>query len=36
MKTVTPSPGDITHAWYVVDATGLALGRMSSQIDTLN
>jgi large subunit ribosomal protein L13 len=32
MKTVTPSPGDITHAWYVVDATGLALGRMSSKI----
>jgi large subunit ribosomal protein L13 len=32
MKTVTPKPGDITHAWYVVDATGLALGRMSSQI----
>jgi large subunit ribosomal protein L13 len=32
MKTVTPSPGDITHAWYVVDAEGLPLGRMSSQI----
>jgi len=32
MKTITPSPGDIKRAWYVVDATGLALGRMSSQI----
>jgi large subunit ribosomal protein L13 len=32
MKTVTPSPGDITRAWYVVDAEGLPLGRMSSQI----
>ena len=32
MKTVTPSPGDIKRAWYIVDATGLALGRMSSQI----
>jgi large subunit ribosomal protein L13 len=32
MKTITPSPGDIIRAWYVVDATGLALGRMSSQI----
>jgi large subunit ribosomal protein L13 len=32
MKTVTPKPGDIKRAWYVVDAEGLPLGRMSSQI----
>ncbi len=32
MKTITPSPGDIKRAWYVVDAEGLPLGRMSSQI----
>jgi large subunit ribosomal protein L13 len=32
MKTLTPSPGDIKHAWYVVDATGLPLGRLSSQV----
>lgn len=32
MKTLTPSPGDITHAWYVLDATGLPLGRLSSQV----
>ena len=32
MKTVPPKPGDIKRAWYVVDAEGLPLGRMSSQI----
>ncbi len=32
MKTLTPSPGDITQAWYVVDATGIPLGRLSTQI----
>lgn len=32
MKTLTPSPQDIHQAWYVVDATGLPLGRLSSQI----
>jgi len=32
MKTITPSPGDIKRAWYVIDATDFALGRMSSQI----
>jgi large subunit ribosomal protein L13 len=32
MKTLTPSPGDITQAWYIVDATGIPLGRLSTQI----
>ena len=35
MKTLTPSQSDITHAWYVVDATGLPLGRLSSEIASI-
>ncbi|NLO44656.1 MAG: 50S ribosomal protein L13 [Candidatus Cloacimonetes bacterium] len=35
MKTLTPSQSDITQAWYVVDATGLPLGRLSTQIATI-
>lgn len=32
MKTLTPSPGDIQHNWYIVDATGIPLGRLSTQV----
>jgi len=32
MKTITPSPGDIKRALYVIDASGQALGRLSSQV----
>lgn len=32
MKTLTPSPKDIHQDWYVVDATGLPLGRLSTRI----
>ncbi|HOD18351.1 MAG TPA: 50S ribosomal protein L13 [Candidatus Cloacimonadota bacterium] len=32
MKTKTPTPGEIKRAWYIVDAEGQPLGRMSSQI----
>ena len=35
MKTLTPSPSDITQAWYVVDATGQPLGRLSTKIATI-
>lgn len=35
MKTLTPSPGDITRAWYVVDATGIPLGRLSTKIASI-
>ena len=32
MRTYTTKPDDITREWYVVDATGLTLGRLASQI----
>ena len=32
MKTFTPKPGDLTHDWYVIDAGGVVLGRLASQI----
>ena len=36
MKTYTAKPGEITRDWYVVDAEGLTLGRLATQIaDTL-
>ncbi|MFN0153322.1 MAG: 50S ribosomal protein L13 [Gaiella sp.] len=36
MKTYTAKPGEIQHDWYVVDAEGQTLGRLSTRIaDTL-
>jgi len=35
MKTLTPSPSDIQRAWYVIDATGLPLGRLSTKIASI-
>lgn len=32
MKTYTAKPGDVTQAWYVVDARDRVLGRLASQI----
>ena len=32
MKTYMASPTDIDRKWYVVDATGYTLGRLSSEI----
>ena len=32
MKTYMASPADIERKWYVVDATGYTLGRLSSEI----
>ncbi|MBR4415100.1 MAG: 50S ribosomal protein L13 [Aeriscardovia sp.] len=32
MKTFTPKPSDLTHDWYVIDADGVVLGRLASQI----
>ena len=32
MKTFSPTPKDIKHDWYVVDAQDQALGRLASQI----
>ena len=36
MKTYNAKPGEVARDWYVVDATGLTLGRLATQIaDTL-
>lgn len=35
MKTLTPSPRDIQQDWYVVDATGVSLGRLSTQVASI-
>lgn len=35
MKTLTPKPGDITQAWYIVDATGMTLGRLSTKVASI-
>jgi large subunit ribosomal protein L13 len=32
MKTYTPKAGEITRAWYVVDADGVVLGRLASEV----
>lgn len=32
MKTFSPTPKDIKHEWYVVDAQDQVLGRLASQI----
>ena len=32
MRTYTPKAGEIQHDWYVIDASGLTLGRLASQI----
>ncbi len=31
-KTFTPTPADIERSWYVVDAEGIPLGRLASEI----
>ena len=30
MSTYTPKAGDITHAWHVIDATDVVLGRLAT------
>lgn len=35
MKTLTPSPSDIQHNWYIIDATGLPLGRLSTKVASI-
>lgn len=34
-KTFSPKPGDLSHDWYVVDATNVPLGRLASQVAQL-
>jgi large subunit ribosomal protein L13 len=35
VSTFSPKPGDITRAWHVVDAEGLVLGRLATEIATI-
>lgn len=36
MKTYSPKPHEVQQEWYVVDATGMTLGRLATRIaDTL-
>ncbi len=32
MKTFTASPATITHQWFIVDAEGMVLGRLATEI----
>jgi large subunit ribosomal protein L13 len=32
MRTYTATPKDIEHRWYIVDAEGMVLGRLASEI----
>ncbi|HUF28362.1 MAG TPA: 50S ribosomal protein L13 [Gemmatimonadaceae bacterium] len=32
MKTYTATPKDIEHQWYIVDADGMVLGRLATEI----
>lgn len=32
MKTFTATPKDIEHRWFVVDADGMVLGRLASEV----
>lgn len=35
MSTYAPKPGDVTRAWYVIDATDVVLGRLAVQAANL-
>lgn len=32
MRTFSPTPADITRSWHVVDADGLVLGRLATEV----
>lgn len=32
MRTFTPKPSDITRSWLEIDATGMTLGRLSTEV----
>jgi Ribosomal protein L13 len=32
MKTFSAKPADVTHEWFVIDATDLVLGRVASEV----
>ncbi len=35
MRTFSPKPADITRAWRIVDADGLVLGRLATEVATI-
>ena len=35
MRTYTPKPGEIERQWHVIDADGVVLGRLASQVARL-
>src|SRR5690606_11796860 len=35
VRTFSPKAADVERQWYVIDATGVVLGRLASQIATL-
>ncbi|OZG54146.1 50S ribosomal protein L13 [Alloscardovia macacae] len=35
VKTFTPKPHDLSHEWYIIDATDVVLGRLSVQVANL-
>ena len=35
MRTYSPSANDLTHEWYIIDAEGQSLGRLSTRIATV-
>ena len=32
MRTYSPKPADVTRAWHIVDADGLVLGRLATEV----
>ncbi len=35
MKTYSAKPGDVTRAWYLIDASDASLGRIATKVATL-
>ena len=35
MRTYSPKAGEVTHAWHVIDAEDVVLGRLATQVATL-
>jgi large subunit ribosomal protein L13 len=35
LRTFTPKPGDITRAWHLVDADGMVLGRLATEVASI-
>lgn len=35
MRTFSPKPGEVEHAWHVIDATDVVLGRLATHAATL-